>query len=442
MLQSVSDEFSSDGWEEDVWEDYVTLPTGYQLVENVQDRADDRKKYLFDHFGRQKYPDGLSKFKISLSKERWIITRMLRWKDICVFPKGHELRGVVQEGQEMKILHERYKEKYEVECLSPRKFYVKQVCACGKKKECDIHIFPSQVKLEFSRSLAIVTPPERVSGKNVEKKLTPIEPIFRRNHAMTHAEAKTFFDKFEINWKFFITAVKITFWMICKCGEAFEATPCDKCYKKRHSNCHICGKIRRKRMLKKCHTLKKCLKCEGICSDCKAAEISFCEHCKKDVRLDHECVSLIDQHWGLRKNTTYPRFVRQNHSKLGYCIDCKAVMHENAYPRHQYRRHNDRSSCDLYDRDYRTFFCDYCFYYDYDTTKITNHMKMHSLKKTHVCKSGCGAAFTHAAQEIMHRRKNHKYTPQKIKHHRRVGKKIVLMNTSNPKRQKISDPAP
>lgn len=434
MSQCVHDDFSSDGWEPDVWEDYVILPNGYQLVDDVPDTEKARVKYLSGHFLSQKYRDGTCKFKMRFDGWKWVITRMLNWKNICKFPKGHELRGVVEEGQEIQTLQQRYKEKYVIETNSTW-FTVKQVCPCGKT-ECDIHIFPSQVELEFSRTLAVVTPPSRAAdGSKVDKKLTPIEPIFRKNHAMTFDQVKVFFDQFELNWKVFITALKITFWMVCKCGEAFEVTPCEKCTNKRHSKCHICGSLRRKRMLKKCHKHGE----HRICSDCKAAEISFCDHCKKDVRTDHECVSLLNQHWGLRKNNTYPSFVRAKHSKVGYCNDCKQSMHENAYPRHQYRVHNDMSACDLYDRDYKKHYCDHCFHYEYDPTKITNHAKLHSLKKTHICKLGCGMAFTHAASEIMHRRKVHKYVAPKMKHHRRVGPRIVLRE---PKKQKISDPEP
>ena len=436
MACCVEDDFSSDGWEEDNWKDYVILPDGYELVDDVPDTHMDRIKYLREHFLRQKYPSGHCKFSMCCVEQKWrwvVIKRMLKWEDICKFPKGHELRGVVEQGQEMQSLQKHYKEKYVID-KNGAKYEVKQRCPCGKT-ECETHIFPSQVQLEFSRTLAIVTPPSRdADGNKVDKKITPIEPIFRKQHAMTHDEAKTFFEQFQLNWKIFITTLKITFWMLCKCGQAFEATPCNKCYNKLHRKCHICDSIRRKRMLKKCHASKNCTNCTGICSDCKAAEISFCEHCNKDIRLDHECVSLVNQHWGLRKNPHYPRFVRQKFSKMGYCIDCKKVMHENAYPRHHYRAHNDLSPCDLYDREYKKHYCNYCFHYEYDTTKITNHMKMHSLKKTHICKAGCGMAFTHAASEIKHRRKMHNYVPLKLKHHRRVGSRIVLREA---KKQKI-----
>lgn len=421
---------SSDGWDED-WDEYVILPPGIDLVDDV---PNNHEKYLREHFLRQKYGDGTCKFNMRFEGCKWVITRVLKWDNICKFPKGHEIRGYVLESQVMQILQDRFKEQY---VITSNPYEVKQVCPCGKT-ECDIHIFPSKVLLESSFTLAVYSKPtkktETTEKKEVEQ--TFLEPIFRKNHAMTFEQVKDFFDQFELNWKVFITALKITFWMVCKCGQAFEETPCDTCINKWHRKCHMCNSLRRSRMLVKCHPTKNCTKCRGICSDCKAAEITYCEFCKKDARLDHKCTPLVNQYVKLRKSKTYPPPVRTVGSMDVICKDCKKCMKYSIYKRHQQRRHNDKSPCDLYDRDHKKIGCNYCWYYHYDPTNVKDHAKLHSIKKTHACKAGCSMTFTHASSEIKHRKEVHGAKLSAPKRRRRVGSRVVLM-----KRQK-SDPAP
>lgn len=444
---------SSDGWGDDNdWHEYVTLPDESMYKELPDKVPNDSEKYLREHFLSQKYSNGKCKFEM-VFQSGWEIRRLCpcgeetcyyhfdgsdkirpdrRWRQFCKFPKGHEMYGGVRQGREMDKLQERYKENYTI-TQDGDKYEVKQICPCGKT-ECDVHIIPSTVELDHSFDLCVV----KHKTKTTNKVVTPIEPLFRKQQPMTFDQARTFFDQFQLNWKVFVTAMKITIWMVCKCGEAFEDTPCQPCAMKKVRNCHICGEQRRSRMLKKCHPSKNCKKCKGICSDCKAAEISYCEFCKKDVRLDHQCAPLMRQHIQFRKKSTYPDFIRSEGADRGYCSDCKQPMARRIYHRHQYRQHNDRKPCALYDRDYKRHNCPYCWYYHYDPTNVRNHINsIHSLKKTFVCKLGCGMAFTHQCSEIQHRRKVHKQAAPTMKRNRRVGGRVVLVQ----KKQKI-DPEP
>jgi len=431
--------FSSDGWESDSWDDYVTLPTGVLLTEDVPNNPEE---FLRKHFLTQKYPDGQCKFSMVFDKG-WVIKRLCpcglekclfhvdgfaklktrrSWRNICKFPLGHELFGYVNLGREMDTLKQHYDERYRITQIGDR-YEVEQVCPC-KKTHCAIHIIPSTVELEHSDVLWAV----EHATKSTPKVVTRIEPIFRKQHAMTFAQTETFFEQFELKWKLFITATKIVIWMICKCGQAFPNTPCQPCAMKKVRKCHLCGEERRSRMLKKCHPSKNCTKCRGICSDCKAAEVSKCEHCKQHIRLDHICAPLPQQHVSFRKNTTYPALLHSKGAKAGICQDCKEPCSYRIYHRHQYRRHNDLKPSDLYDRDYKRHFCPYCWYDHFDPTNVRDHINsLHSLKKTHKCKLGCGLAFTHACSEVAHRRKYHKQAPPGTKRNRRVGQKIILL---------------
>jgi hypothetical protein len=442
-----SDGWSSDGWEDDSWRDFVRLPDESLYRELPDDVPQDYEKFLRQHFLTQKYSNGVSRFKMdfdktSLTTAAWVIYRVcpcgikkcakhydgsekqrpfLQWSKICDFPKGHELKGVVRCGQELETLRRKFSSHYKVSTCGD-KYIVEQMCPCGKT-ECAIHMFPSKVELVHSFDLCIIDPATR----STSERKTLIEPLFRKQHAMTKTQARLFFDQFEYKWELDISINKIAFKMVCRCGLAFEDTPCNTCWMKMFKKCHICKSLRRNRMLSKCHPSKNCLFCVGICSDCKAAEITFCQHCKKNERLDHVCIHLRGQHYSFRKNTTYPPLLYVKRSDGGICPDCKLPQSYNGYHRHSYRRHNDKKPCDLYLRDYKKIFCELCNYYHYDKKNIREHRKFHSLKKTHPCKSGCGMSFTHACSEIAHRKKVHGYKTSHVKRKiRRVGQKIVI----------------
>ena len=162
---------SSDGWEEDTWEDVCTLPKGVKLVDNV---PDDVESYLRKYFNA-KYECGKAKYRVDFmcgwrvmkicpcgngvcdkhvipseaellgdmeydgkdlgaefmrkpvcTKAEAIayfskypgtvevkgnrITRRIpwEWNKICKFPKGHEMYGYVHEGEEMNLLKQRF----------------------------------------------------------------------------------------------------------------------------------------------------------------------------------------------------------------------------------------------------------------------------------------------------------------------------------------------
>lgn len=344
------------------------------------------------------------------------------WREICSFPKGHKTTGGVRQGKEIYYLKKHYGNKYKVS-MENGKFKVEQICPCGKTS-CEIHIFPSNVELVHSFDLCVITPKTKSNGRTK----TSITQLFRKQHAMTLAEAQIFFNQFQYKWELEITTEKIVFKMMCKCGKAFENTPCDQCWMKMHRACHLCGKLSRTRMLKKCHPEKTCTKCKGICSDCKAAEISYCKYCKKDARLDHECTPLIGQHVSFRKHSIYPPLIFTDRAVGGICIDCKEPSSYNTYHRHQYRRHNDLAPSTTRSRDYKKLFCPLCSYYHYDPTNIREHMKFHSLKKTHVCKMGCGMYFTHACSEVAHRKRDHNQMTTTSSHQiRRIGRQVVRL---------------
>ncbi len=78
--------------------------------------------------------------------------------------------------------------------------------------------------------------------------------------------------------------------------------------------------------------------------------------------------------------------------------------------------------------------CKYCCYKSFDIVNVNEHMKTHVLEKQHECKLGCGARFSRASQEAIHRQIVHQQKPrQKAPKRRRVGRQIVRVH----KQQKI-----
>ena len=385
------------------------------------------EKNLRDYFLTQKYSNGEEKFTMVEDEtgwEDWTWTikyksrRTLKWSAACSFALGHEMPGWVLEGTELQKLQGRYTpDKYKIS-QDGDKFKVEQLCPCGET-ECEQHIFPSKVLLESSFPLAIHTIPDR----NAEKKSTPLAPLFRKQHAMTFDQAQQFFNQFQLHWKVFITALKIKFWMICKCGEAFEETPCAPCTQKTLATCCLCGDERVKRMLKKQHPSKNN---KGlICSDCKHAEISKCTFCKKETPLYHDCVPLVNQDRRYSKKN-YKELIRSKNAKIGICPYCRETCAYNVYARHFKRKHNDLKPHGAYSHELDLFLCDYCDYENYDETNVKEHSKIHLNVLTHPCKLGCGESFRHHTGEIQHRRKVHGVEFQSTRKRRRVGNKIEL----------------
>lgn len=378
---SCADEsFSSDGYQSEDWEDVVVKPTPKRCA-----RA---------------------------------------WDTFCTFPPGHALKGVVPFGSEMKMLEERFSPEFY--SISPSE--VKQVCPCGKT-ECDLHIFPSTVLLESSFLLAVYTQ----ATLSTPKQTHMIEHEFRKQHAMTVDEAKTFFERYKLKWEVHISSEKITFQMICRCGKAFEQTPCDACHKKARQNCALCGSERKKNMLKSQHPSKNSkLK---ICSDCKANEVTYCEFCKDDKSLAHECKPLLNSHVSFRKNKIHRPLMHTAGSDMGICPYCKEGCSRRTYSRHWRRRHNDLKPAGFHTHRAPRHFCDYCDLYFFETSSVRDHVKMHLIEE-YPCRLGCGKKFNHACAEIQHRRKFHKQDPPTRNRLRRVGDTVVRISRKS-KKQKL-----
>ena len=423
-----SAELSSSVDNSDCWQGYVILPEKWMYSKLPEYDPATAEKILRDYFLTQKYPDAKEKFTMVGDETGWEdwswkieykFRRVLDWSDVCIFPTGHEMPSPgVWEGTELQKLHERYTpDKYKIS-QDGDKFKVEQLCPCGET-ECEQHIFPSKVLLQSSFQLAIHTIPRGKEKKNS----TQLAPLFRKQHAMTFDEAQQFFNQFQLHWKVFITALKITFWMVCKCGEAFEDTPCAPCAKKTMGTCSLCGDERVKRMLKKQHPSKK--SAELICSDCKYDEVFFCTFCKKKTQLYHDCVPLANQDTRYRV-FNYKELIRSKGAKIGICPYCRETCSYNTFARHFQRQHNDLKPVGAFSHELDLYKCDYCDYENYDKTNVKEHSKIHRKLLMHPCKLGCGESFRHHTGEIQHRRKVHGIKFEPPRKRRRVGNKIEL----------------
>jgi len=431
---------------ENDWEDnissYIVAP-GEKLPDKV---PDDINKYVSDHFGTQMYPGGTPKYRLGFFNGKFIVTKICPcgeekcedhydgtdtrrpsrpWDEVCTFPKGHGLPGLVRDGVELSILRQRFSnDHYEISEISG-KFHVKQKCPCNKTK-CDKHVFPAEVRLAASFPLAIYTPATRGAGRITKKGQILLEPLFRKRHAMTFEEVHSFFEQFQLNWSVKVKSDVISFWMICKCKKAFARTPCLACHDKREKKCHKCAKPHR--IFKKCHVSVKCGSCkkkQSICSDCEAAQEIPCVLCGKIKRLDHIC-TIDNQTEQTRKNGAhagiYPPLLRKKGATHGICQTCKIPVPFRTYARHQKRMHREKSSDDCFTYDFgKVPRCDYCRYENLDATVMREHAKFHSKIKTHTCKEGCGAAFFYQPQERAHRIKAHGKNKR-----RRVGNLVTL----------------
>lgn len=482
----------SDGWEAD-WDEYVTLPPSYQLVEDVPDCDDDRATYLKEHFLSQMYDDGACMFKVEFNGG-WHVYRIcpcgFRNCALHVIPPEvrfdgeHEHRGknLLEEFRKLPVCTREealaFWRKYPGSVTVEGQHLVRrlrwawaQICKFPPGHELTGTVlegdemgvlqerYPKdkykiiedgdmyEIKqvcpcgkpcalhvlpseVELQHSFKLVT--FTAARRNVSKKVTPIEPEFRQKHAMTLCEAQDFFNQFPIKWDVEVTASKISFKMLCECGVSFENTPCEDCAMKKLKQCHICEKTCRKRKMKKC---AEHVGCAGICSDCKAKEVVACAQCKKDVALNHECVPLHNMHICFKKNNIYPPLQRSKNASSGICPDCKKIVSVKAYHKHQYRQHSDLSPDLLYSRDYQKHHCLYCGYFNHETTNVTEHMKSHSTELLHLCKKGCGMRFARHSSEVLHRRQVHQdFKSSSAKRFRRAGRQVVQLV----KRQRIN----
>ena len=425
---------------ENEWEDnihnYIVAP-GEKLADKVPEDVD---KYVHNRFGTQMYPDGKPKYSIKYFNEKCFVTRLCPcgkekcfdhydgtdtrrpsrpWDEVCTFPNEHRLPGVVRDGEEMHILRQRFSnDHYEISDRSSDtgKFQVKQKCPCGKT-ECETHVFPSTVRLDASFVPAVYTQ----ATMTTKKTQTLLEPLFRKQHAMTFEEVHSFFEQFQLNWSVKVKHNVISFWMFCKCKKAFAITPCLACRNKDKRKCHKCGKLHK--IKKKCHASVKCGLCpkKSICSDCEASQIIPCVLCGKLKRLDHPCAipNQAEQH---RSSKIYPILLREKGATHGICQNCKKKVPMRSHARHQRRCHSEKSSTSDYSYDWgKVPECNYCRHKDLDATRLREHAMFHSKIKTHVCKEGCGAAFFYQPQEAAHRKKMHQGNKR-----RRVGGLVTL----------------
>ena len=242
----------------------------------------------------------------------------------------------------------------------------------------------------------------RKRGKSGERKKIP--PVtfgkdFRKLDALTLEEARDWFLGVGLNYTVDVKPGEISLNMICKCGKAFQKTPCPNCAKSDMRACDECGAEYRKRMLKKFEKKR-------ICGNCRRKKVSFCEICKQHVTLDHACLPLVNQHFSGRVNKVYPPLMRQQGAEDGICPDCKEGVNFKVYHRHQYRKHSDLSACSRYNRRYKVHFCHYCDYSNCDITNVREHEKFHYLEKQHKCHF-CNLSFSRASSRALHHQTAH-----------------------------------
>jgi hypothetical protein len=318
------------------------------------------------------------------------------------FPTGHELTGMVDELKADEIVHNVYNKKYpnnqrKYEIVGNKVF---QLCQCGLK-ECTVHVIPSTVKIKASFKLEMHVHTRKRGKSGKRKKIPPVffGENFRKMEALTLEDTRDWFLGVGLNYTVEVMPQEISLKMICKCGSAFETTPCEKCAKRDVKPCDECGTEYRKRMLKKYQNKR-------ICGNCRRKKISFCDICKKDQPLDHPCLPLVNQHYSGRINKVYPPLIRQQGADFGICIDCKKGVNQKVYHRHSYRQHSDLTACSRYNRRYTVHFCHYCGYSNCDITNVREHEKFHYLEKQHKCYY-CDLKFSRASSRALHHQTAH-----------------------------------
>ena len=312
------------------------------------------------------------------------------------FPKGHELKGLVDETKADEVVHQHFKDNYKIVGNN-----VVQVCPCGKT-ECNLHIIPSTVNIKASFPLEMHLHTRKRGSKGKRKKVPPIlfGEEFRKEQPMSLADAREWFLSVGLKFAVDVQPGQITLQMICKCGKPFEKTPCKACYDSEFNACQECGDKYRKRMLKKYEGKR-------ICGNCRRKKVALCDVCKKMARLDHTCLPLLNQHHSGRINSVYPPIMRQHNQEDGICPDCKKGVNNKVYHRHQYRRHSDLKACHRYTRAYQVHFCHYCDYTNCDITNVREHEKFHYMEKLHKCQF-CDLRFARASSRAIHHRVAHR----------------------------------
>lgn len=319
------------------------------------------------------------------------------------FPKGHELTGLVNELEADNIVHTKFSGKYnnnqnKYEVVGNKIF---QLCECGLR-ECPIHIIPSTVKITAGFNLELHLYTRKRGRKGKRKNINPFDfgSDFRKMEPLTLQDARDWFTGIPLNYKVEVTPSEITLKMVCKCGDAFFKTPCDKCKERQFKPCEECGEKYKKRMLKKYEGKR-------ICGNCHRKKLSFCDICKKTVPLGHTCLPLVNQHFSSRIHNIYPPLIRQKLAKFGICPDCSEGCSYNGYHRHQYRRHSDLKRCKRYTRNYTYYFCHYCDYANCDITNVREHEKFHYTEKMHKCRY-CDMCFSRPSARALHHHSVHK----------------------------------
>ena len=342
------------------------------------------------------------------------ITRRVYKKWDIQFPKGHAIEGKVLEGEEKQQLEAHFDGKHPngvpKYIISDTK--VEQQCPCGKK--CSLHVLPSSVQIDAPFPLVL----------HENRNAREFESEFRALDALTIEEAEEWFKKIPLKWEVRVTPEAIRLRMLCRCGKATEQVPCAPCQLKMTKECTVCHKRYRKRSIK-----------QGRCGNCRRNEMIHCEHCNERVRRAHRCVPLLNTHYTDKPTGIYPPCLRSSTSSNVICPDCNECMKYNIYHRHQYRAHCDVEPGDGYTRAYKWHKCPYCSYRNCDITNMREHTKIHVDARMHPCKHpNCGATFTRASAEVLHRRLAHGTTATLRPSLRRVGSQVVM----SAKRRKIN----
>ena len=337
-----------------------------------------------------------------------IRTVYLNWRDICTFPMGHEMIGQIKQGEEEKALTDRFKgkhpnrkPKYKIDGMK-----VVQLCPCGKT-ECDVHVFPSTVKIDSSVPLEL----------HLKKKVVHFEKTFRSLDAMSCNDIRDWFLGYPLKWDVEVTPALVKIRMKCKCGQSFDTIPCQDCKKKQEKECSGCQKTFYKRYVKK-----------GLCGNCRRTETIMCPHCNEEVPRVHQCKPLENMHFSYKFTGIYPPCIRQADSTDVICPDCNKCMKHQIYHRHQYRIHSDLlPGTGGFSREYKWHSCPYCEYKNCDITNVREHLKTHLTVRQHECRYGCGAMFTRPSAENLHCRIVHSVQGADVSSLKRVGNELVTV---------------
>lgn len=323
------------------------------------------------------------------------VHRAVLWSDVCVFPPGRELCGLVRLGAEDSVLREHFGD-YEITAG-----VLHQLCPCGTST-CTSCIFPSSVVIEASfplvlRYLKMDDVHATGKRKKAEEVVNPVGESFRLLSPMTAASAKSWWDNVGFNCETTVSEGKITLLMVCRCGKASAVVPCAHCASVLMQRCSKCGDSVRKRSLER-----------GLCQDCVHKEITLCDRCGLRTTRGHFCTQgLVNCHFSQRETMIYPPLRRHKGGSMGICLDCGTCQSYKGYHRHQYRKHSGVKPSPGFSREYALHKCYYCNFTHFDKSQVTVHQKRHISKRTFCCRHGCGESFTHHSAELKHCRSVH-----------------------------------